>query len=200
MVVLDIGEVLLNKYKNHMPAERQVNDMGEYGLTVSSGTIFGGLKKIYFSYLQVLYLGMVKTVRESRHIYIDESGWKLFAIIDEKNNCNGFIWVFVCKEIRAVVYVIRPSRGASVPCETLFDIDIEEARLLEPIPAGYKKRITVDRFSSYKMLERLGLVEITYCWAHQRRDFISVKTKYPQLKKWADIWIEKIAQIYHINN
>lgn len=175
-------EVLLNKYKNHMPVERQVKDMADYGLAVSSGTIFGGLKKIYHLYLEPLYLGLVNSVRESRYIHIEESGWKLFVLIDEKGNCNGFIWVFVCKDIRVVVYVIRPGRGASVPCETLFDMDIEEANLLGTIPTGDKKRITVDRFSSYKTLERLGLVEITYCWAHQRRDFIAAKTKYPELK------------------
>ena len=43
-------EVLLNKYKNHMPVERQVKDMQEYGLTVGSGTIFNGLKKIHQLY------------------------------------------------------------------------------------------------------------------------------------------------------
>jgi transposase len=192
-------EVLLNKYKNHMPVERQVKDMADYGLAVSSGSIFGGLKKIYPLYLEPLYMELVKSVRESRHIHIDESGWKLFALIDEKGNCNGFVWVYVCKDIKSVVYVIHPSRGASVPCKTLFDMNIEEAKLLEPIPVGDKKRITVDRFSSYKTLERLGLVDITYCWAHQRRDFIAAKTKYPELGKWADSWIEKIAALYQIN-
>lgn len=192
-------EVLLNKYKNHMPVERQVKDIADYGLAVSSGSIFGGLKKIYPLYLEPLYMELVKNVRESRHIHIDESGWKLFALIDEKGNCNGFVWVYVCKDIKSVVYVIHPSRGASVPCKTLFDMNIEEAKLLEPIPVGDKKRITVDRFSSYKTLERLGLVDITYCWAHQRRDFIAAKTKYPELGKWADSWIEKIAALYQIN-
>ena len=151
-------EVLLNKYKNHMPIERQVNDMQEYGFPAGSGTIFNGLKKIYLLYLESLYQGLIKSVRESKHIHIDESGWKLF------------------------------------------DMEIEEAKLLETIPLGNRKRITVDRFSSYKSLERLGLVEITYCWAHQRRDFIVAQTKYPELQEWADPWIEKIAQLYHSNN
>jgi len=194
-------EVLLNKYKNHMPVERQVKDMQEYGLMVGSRTIFNGLKKIYQLYLESLYQGLIKSVRESKHIHMDESGWKVFAVIVEKGNCNCFIWVFVCKDIKIVLYVICPSRAAFVPCKTLFDVYyIEEAKLLEHIPAGNKKCITVDKFSSYKTLERLGLVEISYCWAHQRREFIQAKTKYPKLKKWADTWIEKIAQLYHINN
>jgi transposase len=193
-------EVLVNKYKNHMPVERQTNDMADYGLAVNSGTIFGGLKKIYLSYLEPLYQGLLKSVRESRHIHIDESGWKLFALIDEKGNSNGFIWVFVCRDINVILYVIRPSRTASIPCKTLFDMDIEEAKILESIQVGNKKRITVDKFSSYKTMERLGLVEISYCWVHQRREFVQVKTKEPKLKRWADAWIGKIAQLYHINN
>jgi len=49
---VDVG---INKYKNHMPVERQVSDMREYGVIVKSGTIFGGLKKIYFEYIARLY-------------------------------------------------------------------------------------------------------------------------------------------------
>jgi len=115
-------EVLLNKYKNHMPVERQVKDMQEYGLMVGSRTIFNGLKKIYQLYLESLYQGLIKSVRESKHIHMDESGWKVFAVIVEKGNCNCFIWVFVCKNIKIVLYVIRPSRAAFVPCKTLFDV------------------------------------------------------------------------------
>jgi hypothetical protein len=63
-----------------------------------------------------------------------------------------------------------------------------------------KKIMTVDKFSSYKLLENIGLVELSYCWAHQRREFIDVKTKYPEIRQWADTWIEKIAELYHINN
>ncbi|MGC9005912.1 MAG: IS66 family transposase, partial [Candidatus Micrarchaeia archaeon] len=142
----------------------------------------------------------MKSVKESNHIHMDESGWKLFALIDKKGNCNSFIWVFVCKDIKVVLFVIWPSRSAAIPCKTLFDMDIEEAKLLESIPFGNKKRITVDKFSSYKKIERFGLVEMSFCWAHQRREFIQAKTKYPKLEKWADTWIEKIAQLYHINN
>jgi len=104
-------EVLLNKYKNHMPVERQVRDMQEYGLTVGSGTIFNGLKKIYQFYLESLYQGLIKSVRQSKYIHIDESNWKLFIVIDEKGNFNYFIWVFVSKDINVVLYVICASRS-----------------------------------------------------------------------------------------
>lgn len=189
--------LLINKYKNHLPVERQLKDMLEYGLPVSSGTIFGGLKKLNLLYLKPLYRGLTKSIKEANHIHVDESGWKLFVLLDEKDNSNCFIWVFASKD--AVLFVIRASRGASVPCRTLFDMDIEEAKLLGDVPFE-KKLITVDKFSAYKTLERLELVDRSICWAHERREFIDAGTKYPELSSWSDGWIERIAAIYHLNN
>jgi transposase len=190
-------KLLLNKYKNHLPIERQVQEMKEYGLTVSSGTIFAGMKKIYLLYLSTLYQALIKSLRQAEHVHADESGWKIFVQIDEKGNYNWFIWVYVCPEV--VVFVLEPGRSSEVPCKTLFDMDIQEAKLLENLPKE-KKLLTVDKFSAYKTLEKLGLVELSYCWAHQRREFIQAKVKYPELAGWSDIWIKNIADIYHINN
>ncbi len=190
-------DILINKYKNHQPVERQLKDMLEYGLPVNSGTIFGGLKKINLLYLEPLYRGLIKSISEANHIHVDESGWKLFVLLDEKDNSNCFIWVFVSKNVS--LFVIRASRGASVPCKILFDMDIEEAKLLgDMLPE--KKLITVDKFSAYKTLERLKLVDRSICWAHERREFIDAGTKYPELSEWSDGWIERIAAIYHLNN
>lgn len=49
-------------------------------------------------------------------------------------------------------------------------------------------------------LERLGLVDRSICWAHERREFIDAGTKYFELSSWSDDWIERIAAIYHLNN
>jgi transposase len=130
--------VLIDKYKNHMPIERQVGDMEEYGLSVGSATVFGGMKTIYSSYLKPLYEAMIKSSRGSEHVHIDESGWKLFYRIEGKTTSNGFVWVFVCPDSDLVLFVIRPGRSAAVPCETLFDMEIEDAPLLEGVFKGRK--------------------------------------------------------------
>jgi len=192
--------VLINKYKNHLPIERQIKQMAEYGLTVSNGTIFGGLKKIHSFYLDTLYQALIKSLREAGHIHADESGWKVFVFIDEKCNFNWFVWVCVSKDV--VVYVLDPSRSAKVPLKTLFDIDLEEIETLKTVIINPEDRkvLSVDKFSSYKMLERMGLVELSFCWAHQRREFIDAGTKYPELGGWVKTWVEIIANLYHINN
>jgi transposase len=193
-------DVLINKYRNHLPVERQISEMKEYGLNVSAGTIFGGLKKIYSLYLQPLYSAMGRSLREAHHFHADESGWHLFAKIDDKGNYNWFMWVFISKDI--ALFVLHPTRSAKVPLKNLFDIESEEIKMIEGpiVNPKEKKIINVDKFSSYKVLERLGLVEVAFCWAHQRREFIEVKIKYFQLSIWAEKWIERIGTLYYINN
>jgi len=191
-------DVLINKYCNHLPIERQVSEMREYGLDISTGTVFGGLKKIFYLYLQGLYEAMSRAIREACHIHADESGWRLFAKVDGKGNCSWFMWVYISKDI--VLFVLHPTRSAKVPCKSLFDMEIEEVKMLGVPLVDSKKIMSVDKFSAYKMLERLGLVELAFCWSHQRREFIDLKSRSPQLSNWAEEWIERIATLYHINN
>jgi len=193
-------DVLINKYRNHLPVERQISEMKEYGLNIPAGTIFGGLKKRYSLYLQPLYEAMGRNLREAHHFHADESGWHLFVKIDDKGNYNWFMWVFISKDI--VLFVLQPTRSAKVPLKSLFNLKPEEIKMIKGaiVNPKEKKIMNVDKFSSYKMLERLGLVELAFCWAHQRREFIELKTKYPELSGWAEEWIERIGSLYHINN
>ncbi|KXB07643.1 hypothetical protein AKJ51_00820 [candidate division MSBL1 archaeon SCGC-AAA382A20] len=130
---------------------------------------------------------------------LTRGGWKLFYHPDGKSSSNGYVWVFVCSDSDLVLFVIRPGRSAAVPCETLFDMEIEDASLLEGVPTD-RKRITVDKYSAYKRLERLGFVELTHCWAHQRREFRDAGTGYPELDEWAKQWVGHIGRLYHLNN
>jgi len=193
-------DVLINKFKNHLPIERQVSEMKEYGLIVPSGTIFGGFKKIHFLYIKPLYEALGRELRKGHRYHADESGWHLFAKVDGKGNYNWFIWVFISKDV--VLFVLHPSRSARVPYKTLFDIDIDEIKKVDKLKLNAKptKCINVDKFSSYKALERMGLVELAFCWTHQRREFLEVKTKYPETASWAEEWVKTIASLYHINN
>ena len=65
------------------------------------------------------------------------------------------------------------------------------------------KILNVDRYSAYKALANLGLLVLSFCWAHVRRDFTDIAKKYPEnikLVGWAEKWLLKIAGLYRINN
>jgi len=96
------------------------------------------------------------------------------------------------------------TRKASVPAKILLAIDnIDTIKEPVQIPEEKKKILSVDRYSAYKMLERLGFLILSFCWAHQRRDFTDIVKKFPKnnkVIKWAEKWLEDIATLYRINN
>ena len=95
------------------------------------------------------------------------------------------LWVFHSHQ--AVVYLLKSSRSAEAPLD-YFDKHTEGI-------------LVVDRYSAYKKLARLysGLT-LAFCWAHLRRDFLDCATRWPALQAWAFEWVERINQIFHINN
>jgi transposase len=67
--------------------------------------------------------------------------------------------------------------------------------------AGISVVLMVDRLASYKAMApvKAGLIVLAFCWAHVRRDFISVAKSFPELKPWALVWLKRIRQAYRCN-
>ena len=88
----------------------------------------------------------------------------------------------------AVCFRIEPSRSAEAAYK-LF-----AGALLYTV-------IVCDRYSAYKQLVSLlgGLVVLAFCWSHVRRDFIECAAGQVKLTRWCQGWIERIAEIYRLN-
>ncbi len=56
----------------------------------------------------------------------------------------------------------------------------------------------VDRYSAYKAMAqvKLGTVVLAFCWAHVRRDFVTVGKSGPEHKEWALAWLRRIRALY----
>lgn len=197
---------LIDKYLNHLPITRQIFDMKLYGLAVSKGTIFGGLKTIYFLYIEALYLAMQEEIKNSNGlIHADETGWHVFVKIKDKDGYNWYMWVFISGKV--ILYIPAPTRSSKVPLKVIFDIDEQDIENIAKTKdfkfQQYLKILLVDKYVGYEALLNLGLVLLAYCWAHQRREFVQLATKYPddqQIITWVNMWIEKVAELYKINN
>jgi hypothetical protein len=59
---------------------------------------------------EMTYLGLIATVRESRVVHTDDTGWRI-------DGESAWLWVFATSEV--TVYVIAQSRGANVVREVL---------------------------------------------------------------------------------
>ena len=70
----------------------------------------------------------------------------------------------------------------------------------EAVLAGVESGvISCDRHGAYKKFARLhpGIM-LSFCWAHQRRDFLTLANDYPPLAEWAMSWVDRIGELFKL--
>jgi transposase len=192
-------DILMDKFQQHVPVQRQIFAVQQAGVNLIPGTVFGGLKTIYETHLKPLYEQLIVELQKGDRWHADETRWYMLCDVLKK---RWQMWGF--KSGKVTAFVLDATRSAAVPAETLLGItDLEQIREPVEIPEEKMKILNVDRYSAYKALANLGLLILSFCWAHARRDFVNIAKKYPEdlkLVKWAEKWVLKIAGIYRINN
>lgn len=172
--------VVLEKFLFQRPLYRVCKALELEGLSVSQGTLTGGLRRLG-ELLQPLYAGILQRCRAANHWHMDETRWMVFSEVEGKIGHRWWLWVAVT--IDTCVFVLDPTRSANVP-KTILGED----------PEGI---ISADRYGVYKSLG--GKILVAFCWAHVRRDFLRVGREYGKLKCWADGWVERIRDLYRFN-
>lgn len=176
-------KILVEKYYYQRPLYRLLSVLKDQGLDLAQGTITGGLKKILPFFIPV-YNAIQTKCLEDRRWHADESRWSVFEETEGKVGYRWYLWVF--KSTQAVIFKIASSRSSSVAnC------------FFEKTKGGI---LSVDRYIAYKVIAKLNLLILAFCWAHVRRDFLSHAKEYPQQESWAFGWVELINELYHINN
>ncbi len=178
--------LIIMKYMLAVPIYRYRQAMISLGYKLSPGTVENGFKKIG-KLLKPVYESMIDELRKNRNWNADETRWKVFEKIKGKTSYLWWLWVFASANV--VVYVIDPTRSASV---------------VDRIHDGTKRFLSADRYSAYEAMKSKGIL-IAYCWVHLRRDFfnlLSVKDiniKHPDVGEWIDDWLLTIKKIFKLN-
>lgn len=177
--------ILQRKFEFFQPLHRVVAELRGRDLHLPTGTIIGGLQKMVRLF-KPLYDLLVEHNRDEEHWHCDETRWLVFVKRTDKAGFAWTLWVFVAKD--SVVFVLDPTRAHNVPENHLGD----EAEGI----------ISADRYSAYKAMAQVkeGKIVLAFCWAHVRRDFLTVLTSWPELTDWAWEWVEEIATLYQRND
>jgi transposase len=182
-------QVLLDKYAYSMPLSRQICRMQSAGVNISNGVLTDGLSRLS-PMLKPLYDLMINKIAFEKLVHADETGWWNWAGqyyldgVEEKP--QQWLWGFFSQLYH--IFVIDPSRGAKVVKKTL-----GQGPKQTIIPT-----IFCDRYRAYQTCGNT----LAFCWAHVRRDFIKLKTKYPNdnlIFTWANTWISLIGDMYALN-
>jgi len=173
-------QLLLEKFLFQRPLYRVRQMLSLHGLSVSGGTLTGGLKRLG-EVIQPLYAKICEQSRQRNPWKMDETRWMVFAEVNGKVGKRWLLWVVVTNNTCA--YLLDPSRSSDVPKNHLG----EEAEGI----------LNADRFKAYQALGEK--IQIAFCWSHIRRDFVRIHDGYQTLQEWANTWIERINALFHLN-
>ena len=163
---------------------RLVRDWDATGLELSVSTLSTGLRR-----LQPLFDAWIAELdrwqAQASVLQADETSWRVQPLGPGDGPARHWLWVLVTPG--AVRFRVLPTRSAV------------DARVLLGAAARDGPRILVcDRWSAYKALAKacVGLLELAFCWAHQRRDFRRVGTGFAGLREWAESWLDAIGELF----
>jgi transposase len=177
-------QILLDKYNYGRATHKQLDDLRSHGLGLASGTVIGGLKRLAPLFKPV-YDKLGERSRQQGLWNADETRWPVFQVVAGKVGNRWYAWLFESAD--CAVFTLDKGRAHDVP-EDHFG---EKARGI----------VVVDRYSAYKAMKHVkeGRLQLAFCWAHQRRDFLDVEKSWPKLSDWAVGWLRRIGELYKIN-
>lgn len=117
------------------------------------------------------YYDIIKQVRSSKVVYIDETQYRL-------NGETWWLWTFVCEEV--ILFVIRKSRSGDV---------IEEI-----LGKKYNGIISCDGWKTYESFSE----NLQRCWAHLLRESYYLKEKYSDFERYHEFLKNLFERIIEI--
>jgi len=181
-----IVQALLLKFLYGMPANRLLRMIEAEGMKLSAGTLCGVFQKIAPLFLP-LYQGIKAYSRKQELVLMDESRWEVFEQTEGKQSHRWWLWIVVTSQTR--LCILSPSRSSAAPKE-YFGYDEEKKT------HTWHSQVMADRYSGYAFLK--SLLDLAYCWAHVRRDFLEQHSEEKD-RAWADQWVARIGEIYALN-
>ena len=179
------ASAVMERYVCHRPLNGVAAWLGYQGLTISPGTLAGGLGRME-AWFEPLAQAILDHQNSAPVRHGDETGWRVQELRRDGRSARAWLWVSVTPD--AVYYHVDATRSAAAALVVFGEVKVEQV-------------LVVDRYASYKKLARLldGRVILAWCWAHQRRDFIECAAGQGTLAGWCKAWLERIVAIYRLN-
>ena len=178
--------LLLDKYLFHRPTDRLLADWATHGLDLSLGTVTDGRRHLV-PLFEPVYEALVRRSQVQTLWHADETRWLVFASLEGKFGYRWYLCVFHAAEV--VVFVLAAGRSHDVPQEHFG-------------PVEGRGILVVDRSKAYQAIDKVksGLIVLAFCWAHVRRDFLTLARSWPDQEGWALDRVEQIGTLYHLND
>ena len=149
-----LSQVIVDKFANHMPLNRQSQDYERVGLSLSRQTLSNWILKSS-DLLDIVYQEMKKELLSKDILHADETTVQVLKESGKDAKSKSYMWLYQTSRYDKpiVIYDYQPSRSGKIPKEFLKDF------------SGY---LHTDGYSGYNHIEHVTLVG---CLAHVRRYF-----------------------------
>ena len=156
-----IAHILVNKYVDHLPLDRQLHRFARQGLKISESSMADWVKR-GASLLEPLYQAYRNWIFDSDYLQMNETPIKVME--DAKGKCHiGYFWVVYDPVTRSPLYHYHPSRSQEAPKDLL---------------QRFAGHLQCDGYAVYETLKKKYLPDLTLvnCLAHIRRYFVEAMT------------------------
>lgn len=149
-----IAQVVVAKYKDHLPLYRQSKIFERFGADLPESTLCDWVKAAA-ELLQPVVDVIKASILESFVIHSDDTGILVQDRNHQKGSRRSYLWAYV-GDRDEVVFDFTPGRSRDGPVRFLGD---------------YRGHLQVDAYSGYDAVLHRGKVVEVGCWAHARRYF-----------------------------
>ena len=154
-----ITHVMTQKFEQHVPLYRQINDWSAMGLDLDRSTLSSWVVKSSEEWLYPIVTQLTDELRTQTYLHADETPVQVLKEPGRDNTQKSYMWVFAsAKHCRHPVRLFHYSatRASSTP---------------EQFLKGFRGYLLTDDYAGYN-----GLKDVTRagCWAHVRRKFVEV--------------------------
>ena len=180
-------EFLVQVYWQRRPVRTFEREWGECGVRLPAGTLLGHLRDL-LTWCEPLEAAIGARQEQTRLAHGDETSWVVHVRAEAGRNARCWLWA--CLTPDAVRFRVDPSRSAAAAVE-----------LFGKLGRHWVVVLVCDRYAAYIKLAREcdGQFELAVCWAHARRDFLTLGRKRPDLQEWVDGIVERIGLLYRLN-
>lgn len=174
-----IAQIVVEKFVDHLPLDRQLKRFSRLGVTISDSTI-GNWVTASAAFLKPLYEAHKKLVLASGYLHADETIIKVLDSDKKNATHHGYYWVYQCNANKLVLFDYRTGRGREGP---------------QSILKEYKGYLQTDGYIVYEDFDKNPDIIVFNCMAHARRRFSEALTND---KLRAEHVLSEIQKLYAI--
>jgi hypothetical protein len=150
-----LAQVLVAKYKDHLPLYRQSCIFARHGAEIAESTLCDWVKS--GAELLAPVVGAMKvSVLASHVVQSDDTGITVLDKAAAHGSRRGFLWAYLGDRLE-VVFDFTPGRGREGPRNFLGE---------------YRGLLQVDAYAGYDAVLRQNCLLDAGCWSHARRRFV----------------------------